>query len=122
MQTTPSPAAESNASKQLRALFASGRPLLYIVSAEEQRVGRLLRVAARSFFREPVALWSWSLTGGMQCGDDAPLDSPTLTGASAPASLRYRRVLLKISGEALAGEVAAVDQHVEPGEHVGAAG
>jgi len=77
MQTASSRAPESGSSKQLRGLLASGRPLLYIVSAEEQRVGRLLREAARHFFQKPVPLWSWSLTEGMQCGDDAPLGKNT---------------------------------------------
>jgi len=57
---------ESSSSKQLRALFESGRPLLYIVTAEERRVGLLLREAAREFFPEPVPFWSWSMTEGMQ--------------------------------------------------------
>jgi hypothetical protein len=69
MQTASSRALQSSSSKQLRALFDSGRPLLYIVSAEEQRIGRLLRDAARHFFPKPVPLWSWSLTEGMRCGD-----------------------------------------------------
>jgi hypothetical protein len=77
MQIASPRTSESSSSKQLRALFVSGRPLLYIVSAEEIRIGRLLREAALHFFREPVPLWSWSLTEGMQCGDGAPLGEDT---------------------------------------------
>ncbi len=77
MLTTSSGAHESTTSKKLRALFASGRPLLYIVSAEEQRVGSLLREAAGQFFANPVPLWSWSLTEGMQSGDEAPPGADT---------------------------------------------
>jgi len=82
MQTSVARLLESNSSRQLRALFASGRPLLYIVSAEEQRVGRLLREMARHFFAKPVPLWSWSLTEGMQGSDGASLGSDT-TGPRA---------------------------------------
>ncbi len=63
---------ESRASRQLHALLASGRPLLYVVSAEEERLAGLLRAAAARFFAAPVPLWSWSLTEGLRCGDDAP--------------------------------------------------
>jgi hypothetical protein len=59
-------APDSAASRHLRELFASGRPLLYVVTPEEQRVGALLRDAARSFFARPVAFWTWSLTEGMR--------------------------------------------------------
>jgi uridylate kinase len=46
-----------------------------------------------------------AMTGSpRRSGEDAPLESPTSAGAPAAAPLRYRRVLLKISGEALAGE------------------
>ena len=77
MRNASSPVPESGATRQLRALFASGRPLLYIVSAEELRVGRLLREAARHFFGKAVPLWSWSLTEGLQSGDDAPRGADT---------------------------------------------
>ena len=73
MATPPSTSdtLESKSSKLLRELLASGRPLLYILSAEEQRVGKLLAQAARHFFAPPAAFWSWSLTEGMQCADAA---------------------------------------------------
>jgi hypothetical protein len=49
-ETPPSAAPPSRSAVALHALFASGRPLVYILSAEEQRVGRLLRdAAARDF-------------------------------------------------------------------------
>ena len=38
--------AESRAAKTIREIFESGRPLTYIRSAEEQRVGRLLNEVA----------------------------------------------------------------------------
>ena len=39
--------AESRAAKMLREVFESGRPLTYIRSAEEQRVGNVLREVGR---------------------------------------------------------------------------
>ncbi len=72
MPTAPVRGAESSSSNELRMLFASGRPLLYIVSAEERRVGLLLREAAQAFFPEPVPFWSWSMTEGMQRGAEGP--------------------------------------------------
>jgi SpoVK/Ycf46/Vps4 family AAA+-type ATPase len=56
----------------LRNIFESGRPLTYIRSAEEQRVGRVLRevgVRLRPAARTPV--WTWSLTEGMRRDDEA---------------------------------------------------
>jgi adenylate kinase family enzyme len=52
--------AESRAAKIVREVFESGRPLIYIRTAEEQRVGRVLSEVARG---RPV--WTWSLTEGM---------------------------------------------------------
>jgi ATP-dependent 26S proteasome regulatory subunit len=63
---------ESNALRSLREILGSGRPLVYIRSAEEQRVAALLREVARSFFSSPVPLWTWSLTEGMRGDDGAP--------------------------------------------------
>jgi len=82
-QTASSHAPESRSSRQLHALLASGRPVLYIVSAEEQRVGRLLREAARRCFPQPVPLWTWSLTEGMRCGGAAPPGPDTTDPRSA---------------------------------------
>ena len=77
MHTASPQPMESSSSRQLRALFASGRPLLYILSAEEIRIGRLLREAALHYFRKPLPLWSWSLTDGMQCGENVPPGTDT---------------------------------------------
>jgi SpoVK/Ycf46/Vps4 family AAA+-type ATPase len=62
-----------------REIFESGRPLLYVRSAEEQRVGRLLREAGQGLFDStPLPVWTWSLTEGMrrQDADSAEALSP----------------------------------------------
>ena len=73
----------SRAAKTIRDIFESGRPLTYIRSAEEQRVGRLLRQVGREMCPStPVPVWEWSLTEGMhrdgqasQAGTAAPREA-----------------------------------------------
>jgi len=55
------PAAESRAAKTIREIFASGRPITYIRSAEEQRVAALLRT-----IDEALPVWEWTLTEGLR--------------------------------------------------------
>src|ERR1700730_962617 len=50
---------ESRAARMVRDVFASGRPLTYIQSAEEQRVVRVLREVSA---RMDVPVWTWSST------------------------------------------------------------
>jgi SpoVK/Ycf46/Vps4 family AAA+-type ATPase len=65
---TKSPYLESRAAKVLREVLESGRPLTYVRTAEEARVGSVLReVGLRLFASAPVPVWTWSLTAGMQC-------------------------------------------------------
>ncbi|HTP88273.1 MAG TPA: AAA family ATPase [Bryobacteraceae bacterium] len=69
---TPVQAAESRASKMLREIFESGRPLTYIRSTEEQRIARVLReVAGRLGAKKPLSVWTWSLTEGLRCDGGA---------------------------------------------------
>ena len=62
---TPVRSAESRAAKMLREIFESGRPLTYIRSSEEQRVGRVLREVAGK------RIWTWSATEGMRLDGEA---------------------------------------------------
>ena len=58
---------ESRAAKMIREIFESGRPLTYIRTAEEQRVGKVLReVGRRLCASTPVPVWTWSLTEGLR--------------------------------------------------------
>jgi AAA+ superfamily predicted ATPase len=73
---------ESRAAKTIREVFESGRPLTYIRSAEEQRVGRVLDEVARRL-RPSAPVWTWSLTEGLR-----------RSGAAAEAGSEYARTAL----------------------------
>src|SRR5579871_3972441 len=60
----------SRAAKMLGEIFASGRPLTYIHSPEEQRVARVLQEAGSRMDATPI--WSWSLTQGMSRSSGEP--------------------------------------------------
>ncbi len=75
-------ATESRALGVLRDLFAAGRPLIYIHSTEEQRIGDLLRDAAQRLFAPAIPVWTWSLTEGMR-RDDGTVASDALEPRAA---------------------------------------
>src|ERR1700729_1087904 len=79
---TPGPV-ERRAANANREIFESGRPLTYIRSAEEQRVGRVLREVSRGFpASSPTPVWTWSLTEGMhRDGEGAQAGEQTPRGA-----------------------------------------
>src|SRR4051794_17002107 len=57
---------ESRAATLMREVFESGRPLTYIRTNEEFRVGNVLReVAGRMPGTGTATVWTWSLTEGM---------------------------------------------------------
>jgi hypothetical protein len=57
---------ESRAARTIREVFASGRPLTYIRSSEEQRVARVLREVGH---RIGAPVLTWSLTEGLPAAD-----------------------------------------------------
>lgn len=58
--------AHSRAATALLEIFESGRPLVYVRSAEEGRVADLLRSAGRQLrASKPLPVWTWSLTEGL---------------------------------------------------------
>ena len=70
------PAQESRAAKMLREIFESGRPLTYIHSSEEQRVGTVLREVSRELFAPvPTPVWTWTLTEGLRSDATASDDA-----------------------------------------------
>jgi AAA+ superfamily predicted ATPase len=71
------PSEESRASRLIREIFESGRPLTYIQTAEEDRVAKVL-ADVRSRMKG-AELWTWSLTEGLrteECGPVAHTQSP----------------------------------------------
>jgi len=57
----------------LAEVFAAGRPLSYVRSADEGRVVELMRAAAGGAFAAPVPLWIWTATEGVRRdGADEP--------------------------------------------------
>ena len=64
---------ESRAAKAIGEIFQSGRPLTYIRSAEEQRVGSILRDVAMTLNpTAPLPVWTWSLTEEMHRDGEDP--------------------------------------------------
>ena len=67
----------SRAARTIREIFESGRPLTYIRSAEERRVGKLLQDVS-SDLGSATPVWQWTLTEGLHCngmahaGTDGP--------------------------------------------------
>lgn len=56
----------SRAATTLIEVFESGRPLVYVCSAEESRVAELLRHTGRQLRgSKPLPVWTWSLTEGL---------------------------------------------------------
>jgi SpoVK/Ycf46/Vps4 family AAA+-type ATPase len=69
---------ETRAGKTLREIFQSGRPLTYIRSSEEQRVGRVLHKVGRALNPSaPLPVLTWSLTKGL-LREDGETESGTL--------------------------------------------
>jgi hypothetical protein len=73
--------AESRAAKTIREIFDSGRPLTYIHSAEEERVGKVLREAGGD-----VPIWTWSLTEGLS-RDGAAAEQVFEQGTNSPRAV-----------------------------------
>jgi hypothetical protein len=70
------PRPESRAARMIREIFASGRPLTYVRSAEEQRVAKVLCEVGVGL---SAPVWTWSLTEGM-LRDGGPAEA----GAESP--------------------------------------
>jgi SpoVK/Ycf46/Vps4 family AAA+-type ATPase len=63
----------SRAANTIHEIFLSGRPLTYIRSAEEQRVGKILRDVAKAMNgTAPLPVWTWSVTEEMHRDGEAP--------------------------------------------------
>jgi SpoVK/Ycf46/Vps4 family AAA+-type ATPase len=67
---------QSRAARTVVEIFESGRPLTYIRSVEEHRVGRVLREVAVNFRGTALPVWTWTLTEGLRA-DDGSIQSGT---------------------------------------------
>jgi ATPase family protein associated with various cellular activities (AAA) len=77
VKSTPGNSTESRAAQTLREIFESGRPLTYVRSAEEQRVGNVLRAVSQSLFQSaPTPVWTWTLTEGLRRDGETPQSAP----------------------------------------------
>jgi len=57
---------------EIKELVDAGRPLIYLKSAEEERVEHLLRDGAAQLFAKPIPVYTWTLTEGLRGPDGAP--------------------------------------------------
>jgi SpoVK/Ycf46/Vps4 family AAA+-type ATPase len=57
---------ESRASRTIREIFESGRPIAYIRSSEEQRAAALVREVAQRLPAPAPQVWQWTLTDGLR--------------------------------------------------------
>lgn len=69
--------AESRASRLIREVFESGRPLTYVHTSEERRVAQLLSGSGMA-----LPVWTWSITDGMR-QEDAPAEPGTQSARGA---------------------------------------
>ncbi|MEP7365248.1 MAG: AAA family ATPase [Acidobacteriota bacterium] len=60
----------SRTARALRDAFLSGRPIVFIRTSEEERVGRILNEVGAVLLDEPVPVWSWSVTAGLRRGSE----------------------------------------------------
>ncbi len=81
MPTTNEPR-ESRAAKMIREVLQSGRPLTYIRSADEQRIGCVLREVGLRIGSAPAPVWTWTATEGMR-QDGKPVQARTETPRGA---------------------------------------
>lgn len=56
--------------KRIQNLIAGKASLIYLVSEEEERVERLVSVAADKAMRKPVRIYTWSCLSGLACGGE----------------------------------------------------
>jgi hypothetical protein len=93
---------ESRAGKMIREILQSGRPLVYIRTAEEQRAAQILReVACTMGGASPMPVWEWSSTEGLRRGD----------GTIEPSSSSPREALDFIAASDDAGIFQLKDFH-----------
>jgi hypothetical protein len=76
--TTTRAPAENRALAEIKELIDAARPLVYLKSAEEERVQQLLLDSAQRLFAEPVPLYTWTVTEGLLGPDGASVGEATV--------------------------------------------
>jgi len=85
----------SRAATALLEIFESGRPLVYVRSAEEGRVTDLLRNAGRQLrASKPLPVWTWSLTEGLSSDERGAQAGGHDPGTAAKARAQDPREVL----------------------------
>ncbi|MCH8029493.1 MAG: AAA family ATPase [Candidatus Dadabacteria bacterium] len=67
--------------KQIARLVASGYPLIYLVSWEEERVEKALRQISQKLYKNPIHFLTWSCTDGLEGEGGNLTEGPELTEA-----------------------------------------
>jgi len=84
----------SRAARTFLEILESGRPLVYVRSAEEGRVAHLLRKAGRQLrASKPLPVWTWSLTEGLS-SDEREAQAGHYLGNAAEARAQDPREVL----------------------------
>src|SRR6202165_1303232 len=84
----------SRAARTFLEILESGRPLVYVRSAEEGRVANLLRKAGRQLRgSHPLPVWTWSLTEGLS-SDEREAQAGHYLGNAAEARAQDPREVL----------------------------
>ena len=68
---------------EIKELIDAGRPLIYLQSAEEERVQQLLLDAAQHLFSPPVPVFTWTATEGLRGPDGASVGETTVDPRAA---------------------------------------
>jgi hypothetical protein len=63
---------------EIKELIDAGRPLIYLKSAEEERVQQLLLDAAQQLFAAPLTLYTWTATEGLRGPDGDSVGEATM--------------------------------------------
>ncbi len=79
----PAKDASNRSLAAIKELVDAGRPLIYLKSAEEERVQHLLLDAAQQLFSSPVPVFTWSVTEGLRGSDGTSVGETTVQPRAA---------------------------------------
>ena len=70
--------ATNRALAEIKELIDAVRPLIYLKSAEDERVHQLLLDASKQLFPKPIPLYTWTVTEGLRGTDGAAVGKDTI--------------------------------------------